>query len=203
MSHGEIYWATLHLTELCCCHLTALFPPCWAMLHPLWASSLELSYPAPCWARLYPTELCCTLLRYATPYLSYLQYSYLCAILKNAWMLDCPVSELGYPNPIPECCGTGLRCWMPKYRCRHQPRCWCPSMTITKILFPSLKFLKMLTEALLRIPFPVIGRCSLTVHKNLLVTGASSMIYRITGTLSVSNRRYRVFEVSYWNFQNS
>jgi hypothetical protein len=35
------------------------------------------------------------------------------------------------PSPVSECSGTGMRCWVPEYRCRrHWSRCRCPAMCI-------------------------------------------------------------------------
>ncbi len=64
-------------------------------------------------------------LLHLTPW-SYLPYSYISAILLNAGL-----SGIGIivPLSVPECHGTGLRCWMPKNRCRrHRPRCRCPAL---------------------------------------------------------------------------
>ncbi len=87
LSHGALYWATLHLTELRSNHQAALRPielrwtllsytaPTCELAHPKWATLRPtelhwtlLSYAEPYWATLNPTELRWTLLSYAVPY---------------------------------------------------------------------------------------------------------------------------------------
>jgi hypothetical protein len=85
LSHGALYWVTLHLTELRCSHSAALHPielhptklcwtllsyaaSYWAMVHPAelrWTLHRLLAHPN--WATLPPTELRCALPSYAAP----------------------------------------------------------------------------------------------------------------------------------------